>query len=87
MSETTVPPPAGPPITDPEALASALSGPWLTKAEAADRMRVTERTLDRWAEAGRLTRYRVEGIQSVRFARAELDALIVAEPAAGPETN
>ena len=58
------------------------ASPWLTKAEAAAYMRVEPRTIDRWVRAGRLTRHRVQGVQSVRFARAELDALV--QPA-GPE--
>jgi len=53
--------------------------PWLTKAEAADYMRVDARTIDRWASAGRITKHRVAGIQSVRFSRAELDALVQPE--------
>ena len=53
--------------------------PWLTKAEAAAYMRVEPRTIDRWVRAGRLTRHKVEGLQSVRFARGELDALVQPE--------
>jgi excisionase family DNA binding protein len=53
--------------------------PWLTKAEAGELMRVSPRTIDAWAEAGRITRHRVAGLQSVRFARAELEALLVPE--------
>lgn len=57
------------------------TSPWLTKAEAAEHMRVSPRTIDAWAEAGRITRHRVEGLQSVRFRRDELDALLVPEAA------
>lgn len=53
---------------------------WLTRKEAAEYCRVrSERTIDRWAEEGRITRYRAEGLQSVRFKRSELDALFVPE--------
>jgi excisionase family DNA binding protein len=58
--------------------------PFLTKAEAAAYMRVSPRTIDRWAAAGRIQRYRVGTSQSLRFKRAELDALVVPdEPEAG----
>jgi excisionase family DNA binding protein len=50
--------------------------PWLTKSEAADHMRVTTRTIDAWVAAGKIQKYNVGGMQSVRFARAELDALL-----------
>jgi excisionase family DNA binding protein len=61
---------------------------WLTRKEAAQYCRVrSERTIDRWAEEGRITRYRAEGLQSVRFKRAELDALFVAEDAEGSRTE
>lgn len=52
---------------------SVTESPWLTKAEAAAYMRVVPRTIDRWVESGRITRYRV-GTQ-VRFKRAELEQL------------
>lgn len=53
--------------------------PWMTRAEAAAYLRVVERTIDRYAEAGRLKRHRVEGLQSVRFSRAEVVALVSEE--------
>lgn len=53
------------------------ASPWLTKNEAAEYMRVHPRTIDDWAKAGRITRHRIEGLQSVRFRRDELDALVV----------
>jgi excisionase family DNA binding protein len=52
---------------------------WLTRKEAAEHLRVHVRTVDKWADEGRITRYKVEGIQSVRFKREELDALMVPE--------
>jgi len=51
--------------------------PWLTHAEAAAYLRVHPRTISRWADAGRLTKRQIDGLRSVRFARAELDALVV----------
>lgn len=49
---------------------------WLTKLEAAEYLRVRPRTIDRWVAEGRLTRYKLKGLQSVRFDRAELDRMI-----------
>jgi excisionase family DNA binding protein len=60
---------------------TATESPWMTRAEAADYLRVTERTVDRYADAGRLTKHRVEGVQSVRFARSEVMSLVSTEPA------
>ncbi len=54
---------------------------WFTKDEAAAHVRVRPRTIDRWANEGRITRYKVDGMQSVRFARDELDQLI--QPSTG----
>jgi excisionase family DNA binding protein len=62
--------------------------PWLTKAEAAEYMRCSPRTIDAWANAGRITRHRVAGLQSVRFRRDELDSLAEPVPAGTePETD
>jgi excisionase family DNA binding protein len=58
---------------------SQRMSPWLTRQEAAERARVDVRTIDRWAREGRITRHKVEGLQSVRFTVAEIDALIVPE--------
>lgn len=60
------------PLADPAPAAS----PWMTKAEVAAHMRVTGRTVDRWASSGRLTKHHLAGIRSVRFARAEVDRLV-----------
>jgi excisionase family DNA binding protein len=60
---------------------TATESPWMTRAEAADYLRVTERTVDRYADAGRLTKHRVEGVQSVRFARSEVMSLVSTESA------
>jgi hypothetical protein len=36
---------------------------------------VDPRTVDRWANEGRITRHKVGGLQWVRFDRAELDRI------------
>lgn len=48
---------------------------WMTRQEAAEAARVNPRTIDRWATEGRITRYRADGMQSVRFRRDEIDAM------------
>lgn len=53
-----------------------MDSSWLTRTEAAELMRVTTRTIDAWAAAGKIQKYSVGGMQSVRFKRAELDALL-----------
>lgn len=55
---------------------------WLSRRDAAEHCGVrSERTIDRWADEGRLTRYRADGLQSVRFRRSDLDALFKPAPA------
>lgn len=49
---------------------------WLTRKEAAEHMRVSERTIDRWADDDLLQEYKVGGLQSTRFKRADLDAMV-----------
>lgn len=51
--------------------------PWMTKGEAALYLRVTPSTIDRYVNEKMLTRYTVRGVQSARFARSELAALVV----------
>lgn len=53
---------------------------WLTREAAGHLMMVSPKTLDRWAREGRIQRYKLSGTKSVRFKRAELEALIVADP-------
>ena len=53
-----------------------VSVPLLTKAETADRLRISLRGVDRLAASGHLTRIKVGG--ATRFRRAEVDGL--AEP-------
>jgi hypothetical protein len=57
-------------------------GAQLTREEGAEHMactaygrKVNPRTLDRWADRELITRQKVQGLQWVRFNRAELDAL------------
>jgi excisionase family DNA binding protein len=49
----------------------------MTREAAAEYMSVSPFTIDRWVREGRLVRHRIEGIRSVRYARRELDALVV----------
>lgn len=53
---------------------------WLTRQEAADRLNVGPRTVDRYARLGKLTKHKLRGTQSVRFAADEVDALAVPKP-------
>lgn len=57
-------------------------GPKLTRAEAAEHMACTEygrtvnpRTVDRWADAGLITRTKLGNLQWVRFDREELNRM------------
>lgn len=52
---------------------------WMTRAEAAQYMGVTEHTIDNWRRQGKLTKHTIKGLQSVRYALEELDALVVPE--------
>lgn len=49
---------------------------WLTREEAADRLRVSKHTVDRYAREGRLTKFKVGDLQSVRFDMAQVDGLV-----------
>lgn len=49
---------------------------WLTRDEAATRLRVSKHTVDRWVRERRLTKYKVGDLQSVRFSAAEVDNLV-----------
>lgn len=49
---------------------------WMTRARAAGYMDVSLNTIDRWAREGKIRRYQVAGMRSVRFKREELDALV-----------
>jgi len=52
----------------------------LTRGAAAELAGVDIRTIDRWANEGRLTRHKVGGMQWVRFQRAEVLAMRQPEP-------
>ena len=50
---------------------------WATKQEACAYLRISLPTLDRWIREGRVTVYKIDGLQSVRLSLEELDALMV----------
>lgn len=50
---------------------------WLTKEEAADRLRVSPHTVDRYVRRGELTKHKLAGTQTVRFRADQVDALAV----------
>jgi excisionase family DNA binding protein len=50
--------------------------PWYTRAEAAQYLRVDPKTLDRWRRENRVTSRKIDGIQSVRYHRDDLDACV-----------
>lgn len=54
---------------------------WLTRQKAAEYLSIHPRTLDRWVEEGRVVRYHVGELRSVRFKVTELDELMKPEPA------
>lgn len=55
---------------------------WLTRKEAAEHAGVkSTRTIDRWADEGRIERHKIAGLQHVRFRTADLDALLRGVPA------
>lgn len=55
---------------------------WLTQAEAAEYLKVTDRTLRRMVAAGDLPAYRL-GPRLLRIDQADLDALLRRVPTAG----
>jgi excisionase family DNA binding protein len=50
---------------------------YLTREEAADFLRVSLPTLDRWAEDGKIRKHTIRGIRSVRYIRSELSEVVV----------
>lgn len=59
----------------------SMISPWMTRAEAAEHLRVSLATLDRMADRRDITRYSVGGNKRiVRFSRPELDELLSAGP-------
>ncbi len=49
---------------------------WLTREEAAARLRVSPHTLDRYARDNKVTKHKLAGTQSVRYRADEVDALV-----------
>jgi excisionase family DNA binding protein len=66
-----------------------LADEFITRAEAAELAGVDTRTIDRWANEGKIIRHKVTGRQWVRFRRAEIEAMTRVEPVdvAGPVTD
>lgn len=56
---------------------------WLTQAQAADEIGVTERTIRSYIARGELPACRVRGSRLVRINRADLDNLLTPIPTAG----
>lgn len=52
----------------------------VTRAQAAELADVDVRTIDRWANEERITRYKVGGLQWVRFKRSEVEAMRAPAP-------
>lgn len=50
---------------------------YLTREEAAEFLRVSVDTIDRWAASGTIRKHQIKGIRSVRFIRSELSDVIV----------
>lgn len=50
---------------------------WLTRREAAERLRVTPRTVDSYVRSGHLPRFRIAGTRSARFKATDVAALVV----------
>lgn len=62
--------------TPPYSAAMPSTARWLTRSEAADRLRVRPRTIDAWAREGRLPRYYLAGsTRAPRFRVEDVDAL------------
>lgn len=49
---------------------------WVTKAEVATYLGVSEATVGRWVREERLTSYKLAGTQSVRFRRSDVERLL-----------
>jgi len=52
----------------------------ITRSEAAELADVDVRTIDRWANEHRITRYKIGGMQWVRFKRSEIEAMVTPVP-------
>lgn len=56
----------------------------LTASEVAEQYRISRMTVSRWVKAGRLPAIRLAGLRSLRFRRADVDALAIAAVPAEP---
>lgn len=56
---------------------------WVSQAEAAEYLGVTDRTIRNYISRGYLTGYRLRGSRLVRVDRADLDALMATIPTVG----
>ncbi|WP_137292021.1 helix-turn-helix domain-containing protein [Nocardioides dongxiaopingii] len=52
---------------------------WLSQAEAAEYLGVTDRTVRNYVARGSLPAHRVRGSRLVRIDRADLDALVIGQ--------
>jgi excisionase family DNA binding protein len=59
---------------------------WMTRAEAAEYLRVTPKTIDRYVERGQLVRFTIAGSRSTRFRKDMLDRLLAPEGSEGSWT-
>lgn len=62
-------------------------GPWYTRDEAAEYLRVRPRTVDRMVREGKLTRYRFSHGDRPRFRVADVRAMIVPDEGGGAITR
>lgn len=69
----------------PEHRAAAPDDVWLTLDEAAARLKVSPRQIDRYVELGRLPEHRLGDTPKApkRYRPAELDALVIPRPVTG----
>jgi excisionase family DNA binding protein len=56
---------------------------WMTRQEAADHLRVSVDTIDRYARDGRIKKYVIAGTRTTRYKVSELDALLAPEEETG----
>jgi excisionase family DNA binding protein len=63
--------------------ASSLSSRWLSQAEAAEQIGVTDRTIRNYIARGLLPAHRVRGSRVLRIRQVDLDALLVRIPTTG----
>lgn len=60
-----------------------MTDKYLTRQEAAEYLRISVASLDRYVRQGKLPRHRLAGTRTARFIKEELDALV--EPDAPTE--